>query len=204
MSRTLFKVVDIVPTEDTDGDSGSTGGVRGNHFPLGDILYVEHSVSFLLNSYGFGEADVSHKFMEGVVVVADFCGIWGFVLVFLQQSVGSLGIHGILVNIDRCEVACLLLNDSKNVPVKALGRNPNAVTVTLEKITRKDEHITNPLHLVPKVPAFVGVEPLHIKVGYSGHIVCRECYFLVSRLGDFYVCVCRGDFGIVLHCPIKD
>ena len=60
MSRALFEVVDIMPTEDTDGDGGSTGGVRGYHIPLGYILYVEHSVSFLLNSDGVCEAYVSH------------------------------------------------------------------------------------------------------------------------------------------------
>lgn len=49
MSRASFKVVDIVPTDYTDGDSGSTGGVRGNHFPLWDTLNVEHPVSFSLN-----------------------------------------------------------------------------------------------------------------------------------------------------------
>lgn len=46
MSRALFEVVDIMPTEDTDGDGGSTGGVRGNHLPFGHVLHHEFPTSF--------------------------------------------------------------------------------------------------------------------------------------------------------------
>lgn len=68
--------------------------------------------------------------MECVVVVADCGGVRGFVVVFLQQSVGSLGIHGILVNIDRCEVACFLLRDSESSPVEAGFIYPHHIGVT--------------------------------------------------------------------------
>lgn len=60
MSRALFEVVDIVASEDTDGYGGSTGGVRGNHLPLGNVFHHEHPVPFLLYSDGLGEADVTH------------------------------------------------------------------------------------------------------------------------------------------------
>ena len=121
MSRASVEVVDIVPTDNTDGDSGSSCRVRGNHHPFGHVLHHEFPSSFFSDSYVLGEADVTHKNVEFFVVVPDGGFVGGLVVVFLQQTVGCLSVHGVFVNVDGRHVPCFLLDYAEDIPVEAGG-----------------------------------------------------------------------------------
>ena len=127
MSRASFEFVDVLPSEHPDSDGGSSCRVRGNHLPFGHVLHHEFPSSFFFDSYALGESDVTHKDMEFFVVVPDGGFVGGLVVVFLQQAVGCLSVHGVFVNVDGRHVPCFLLDYAEDIPVEAGGIYPNYV-----------------------------------------------------------------------------
>lgn len=95
-------------------------------------------------------SDVLQEFLHISVIGRDISLDRCFVTIFLQDLVGSIGIHAHFVNVNPAFCTCLDLHDGEDIAVKAGSVNPHHVGESLPKRAGEYKMIPYPLH-VPDV-----------------------------------------------------
>lgn len=181
--------MDIETPEDTYGDGSSPGGVTCYHLPFRNGVNHQLSIPLLLHPHRICESDVPHQLVQFVIIVTYRPLIRCLVVIHLQDSVGSLGVNGILVYVDNCHIPGFLLGYLEKIPVKAGSVYPYHIGMPLIEITRQDKHIPHPGHHLSVVRSFPCIESVYVKVSDPGDIIRRQGNLVVSSLWQLDIVV---------------
>ena len=126
--------------------------VTADQLILWEELSLNHSIDLGLPLDILVEfpSDVLQEFLHISVIGRDISLDRCFVTIFLQDLVGSIGIHAHFVNVNPALRTCLDLHDGEDIAVKAGSVNPHHVGESLPKRAGEYEMIPYPLH-VPDV-----------------------------------------------------
>ena len=112
-----------------------------------DQLVLRHqvgadmSVYLRVLLYLFVESHDVKEFLQTFVVVGDVSLVRSFVVILLQDRIGSLSINAHSVNVNLRTMSCLLLHYREGVMREARLVNAHHIRMPLTEIAREDKHV---------------------------------------------------------------